>query len=459
MKEIPRNNDAEINTLGSILIDQEAMVAVSNVLKVADFFIEAHQVIYTAMLQLYNRGEGIDQITVAQEVHGMKKINEIGGVSYLSELISQVPTSLHAEYYARIVKSTSIRRRLISAAGQIENLAIEETDPAVCLSKTDQMLMTIQAEMATPHLITPNQLAELGFSHYDKLKNPQHRVSISTGYEELDYHTGGLFPGDYIILAARAGLGKSQVALQIAMEAGRFAPVLFCPVEMHFKQILDRIVASETGVPIRQIRTGGYSERLADDIFSHALPVVHESGIYLLAINNDIVDTPIVTSTLIGTMARHMKLSYGLGLIVIDYIGLLDPISGDERKSRADQIRHISRRLKVMANSLEVPLIAVAQINREAERKADKRPELSELRDSGSLEEDADAVYFLYRDDYYDTSTTNKGEAEFIVAKQRQGKSNFTLKLSWDDTFSRYREIGRMPQLSHRPIETPEAFK
>jgi replicative DNA helicase len=457
-KPLPINLSAEQSVLGSILIDEEAIVAVSPILKTADFFQDKHQIIYTSMLSLYNRGEGINEITLAQEINSQKKLEEVG-VDYFSQLISITPTSIHAEYYAKIVKSTSIRRRLISAGEQITSLAQEETDPNKCMSKIDQMLMSIQSDMAQPHLITPEQLSEIGATHYGALRNPQHRVSISTGFEELDYHTGGLFPGDFVVLAARAGLGKSQVALQMAQCAGKIVPVLFCPIEMHFKQILDRMVSSETGIPIRQIRSGGYTDEMSDRIFSQALPSVFESGIYMMALNNDIADTPQITSTLIGTMARHMKSAYGLGLIVVDYIGLLDPIAGDEKRQRSEQVRHISRRLKVMANSLEVPLLAVAQINREPERRADKRPSMSDLSESGGLEQDADSIYLLYRDDYYDTEANNKGEAEFCLAKQRQGKANIVLPLHWDETFSRYLEIGEPPKVNRPPRETPEEFK
>lgn len=454
--EIPWNESAEENCLGAILIDPDAIVAISPILKPQDFFTEQNQTVYTAMLSLYNRGEAINQVTVAQELGS--KLQEIG-LGYLSHLVASVFTSVGVESFARIVKSTSIRRRLISAGTQITTLANEEQDPNKCMSKIDQMLMTIQSDMAQPHLITPEQLAEIGAVHYGKLRYPQRHVSISTGFEELDFHTGGLFPGDYIVLAARAGLGKSQVALQMAQSAGKIAPVLFCPIEMHFKQILDRMTAQRVGVPIRQIRSGGYSDDLNDRIFSDALPSVYESGIYLLSLNNDMIDMPVVTSTLIGTMARHMKSAYGLGLIIIDYIGLLDPIAGDEKRQRSDQIRHISRRIKVMANSLEVPVLAVAQINRESEKKADRRPELSSLRDSGSLEEDADGVWLLYRDDYYDPDAANKGEAEFLVAKQRQGSGNIKLSLTWDSVWGRYREIGEMPKHTIPPRETPEEFK
>ncbi len=458
-EEIPRNQEAEENVLSSILLDPDAMVVATSIVSVADFYSEQNQFVYEAMSRLYNRGEGINQITVVQELISMNKLDETGGAAYQSYLVSEAMTSLHIQYYAKIVKDTAIRRRLISAAGQIESLAYKETDPNVCMSKIDQMLLGIQSSMAMPHLITPNQLAELGATHYGKLMNPAHRVSISTGFEELDYHTGGFFPGDYVILAARAGLGKSQVGLQMAEVAGSIVPTLICPIEMHYKQILDRLVASKTGMPIRQIRAGGYSEEVTDRIFGYALPKVHDSGLYLLALNNDIADSPNVTVNLISTMARHMKMSYGLGLILIDYIGLLDPMAGDEKRQRSEQIRHISRRFKVLANSLEVPLLCIAQINREPERRADKRPQLSDLGESGGLEQDADAVYLLYRDDYYDTETTNKGEAEFWIAKQRQGESNIKLTLHWQPEYSRYYEIGKQPNPPKRQVQTPEEFK
>lgn len=441
-KSIPRDLDAEEATLGSILIDSEAMDAVSPFLKIGDFFTEQNQLVYKSMLQLYNRGEAIDQITVSQELNSMGKYDEAGGAAYLSHLISIIPTSLHAVHYARIVKNTSIRRRLISCAGQIESLAYNEQDPQICMSKTDQMLLKIQSEMAIPHLITPEQLAELAFAHYDELRNPQHHVSLSTGFEDLDYHTGGFFAGDLTIFAARTGLGKSQVALQIAQVVGKIAPVLLCPIEMHYKQTLDRLTAQQIGVPIRQIRAGGYSEELADRIFGEVLPSIHNSGIYLLSLHNDIVDTPTITVNMISTMARHMKLAYGLGLIIIDYIGLIDPLTEQLRTSRAEQVGYISRRLKLMSNSLEIPTLAIAQINREPERRADKRPELSDLRDSGNLEQDADNVWFLYRDDYYDSDADTKGTAEFIIAKQRQGQSNIKLKLTWNEQYGKYNEIG-----------------
>jgi replicative DNA helicase len=437
----PYDLDAEEAVLGSVLIDDDAMTIVTSVVNVEDFYSEQNQFVYGAILRLYNRGVGINQITVAQELVSLNKLDDAGGAAYLSHLVSMVPTSLHAKYYAQIVKDTAIRRRLMSAAGQIENLAAKEPDPNVCMAKTDQMLLGIQAGMAIPHLITPTKLAELGAEHYGKMRNPLHRVAVSTGCESLDNITGGLFPAEYWILAARTGLGKSQIAFQISQAVGRLGPVLICPLEMHWKQILDRVTAQAVGVPIRKVRLGGYSDELTSNIFNIALPYVSESNIYLLSLGSNMVDAPSVTISTIGAMARHMKMAYGLSLVVIDYIGLIDPPSVEFRASRAEQVSHISRGIKGIANALEVPILAVAQINREPERRADKRPELSDLRDSGSLEQDADVVCFLYRDDYYDPEAENKHEAEFHIAKQRQGESGIKLIIHWDEIRGRYKEF------------------
>lgn len=437
----PYNEDAEEAVLGSILIDSESIYDILPFLQASDFFIEANQNIYECARKIAGRGEGVNQITLAEELIGIKKLNECGGAAYLSHLVSTTPTSLHIVYYANIVKHTSVRRRLISASGQIEALCYSEQDPNVLMSKADQLMLGVQSELSIPHLITPTKLAELGADHYGKMRNPTHRIAISTGCPDLDNITGGLFPAEYWILAARTGLGKSQIAFQIAQAAGSLAPVLVCPLEMHWKQILDRLTAQTVGVPIRKIRIGSYSDELTSDIFNVALPYVSESNIYLLSLGNNMVDTPSVTISTIGSMARHMKMAFGLGLIVIDYIGLIDPPSNEFRASRAEQVSHISRGIKGIANAMEVPVLAVAQINREPERRADKRPELSDLRDSGSLEQDADVVCFLYRDDYYDPDVPNKHEAEFHIAKQRQGESGIKLTIHWDEIRGRYKEF------------------
>ena len=437
----PYNEDAEEAVLGSILIDSDAIFDILPFLQSSDFFIESNQIIYDCARKVAGRGEGVNQITLAEELVGAKKLTECGGAAYLSHLVSRVPTSLHIVYYANIVKHTSIRRRLISASGQIESLCYSEQDPNLLMSKADQLMLNVQSELSIPHLITPTKLAELGADYYGKMRSPDRHVAISTGFAELDNLTGGMFPAEYWILAARTGLGKSQIAFQIAQAAGNLAPVLVCSLEMHWKQILDRLTAQTVGVPIRKIRVGGYSDELTSDIFNVALPYVSESNIYLLSLGNSIVDSPTASVATIGAMTRHMKMAYGLGLLVIDYIGLIDPPPNEFRASRAEQVAHISRGIKGIATAMEVPVLVVAQINREPERRADKRPELSDLRDSGSLEQDADVVCFLYRDDYYDADVANKHEAEFHIAKQRQGESGIKLMIHWDEIKGCYKEF------------------
>lgn len=434
----PYNEDAEEAVLGSILIDTDAMLEVS-LIGAEDFFIDANQIIFGAMLKIAQRGESINQITVAEELGN--KLNDAGGASYFSHLVAMVPTSIHAKHYAQIVKNTAIRRRLISATDQIASSCYNENDPVKILSNADRLLLSIQSSLSVPHLITPERLAELGVDYYGKLRDPANRIAVSTGFEQLDLCTGGLFPGEYWIIAARAGLGKSQVALQIAQNVGKNGPVLIFSLEMHWRQILDRLTAQAVGVPVRKIRGGGYDDDLMSRIYNIALPGVAESNLFLFELGNNAVEMPLVTIPMITSMTRHMKMAYGLSLVIIDYIGLIDAPREDMRSSRAEQVSHISRGIKGLTTSLEVPVIAVAQINREPERRANRRPELSDLRDSGSLEQDADVVSFIYRDDYYDSEAENKGEAEYWIAKQRQGESGIKLMMHWDRDYGRYKDF------------------
>ncbi len=441
-KQLPFDQDAEYATIGSLLIDGDVMNELS-FLQSGDFFIEQNQYVYSAIEQLFNRGDAIDQITVAKELIAMQKLDDVGGVAYLSQLVCIVPTSLHAKHYGRIVKNTAVRRRLISVAGQIENLAYSEQDPYKCMAKSDEMILRIQGDLSMPHVLTPYQLADKGTVRYPELQDTSRKVSISTGYYDLDQFTGGLFPSEYYILAARPGIGKSQIALQIAMAAGKRGPVLIFPLEMSWQSMLDRIVAQTLPTPkpphqiplLQKIRRGGYSDSFLDDIMAVSLPAVSESNIYLMSLQNDFIETPQFTLAMINSMCRHVKMAYGLKLVIIDYISLIDSPASDQRKSRAEQVGAVSKGIKHLCASIEVPVLALAQINREPEKRDGRRPRLENLRESGSLEADADAVFLMYRDM---TGEDDTEDAELIIAKQRQGQSGITLKMHWDAIRGRY---------------------
>lgn len=439
-RAVPFDEAAEEAVLGSILVDSDAIFDIAFI-DASDFFIEQNQLVFGAMLRIAKRGEAVNQITTAQELAVKNQLDEVGGASYLSYLVGHTPTSIHIHSYAQIVKNTSIRRTLISTTEQINSACYTENDPTIILSNADRMLLNVQSSLSMPHLITPTKLAEMGVEYYGKLRDPDNKIAVSTGFEQLDMCTGGMFPGEYWILAARAGLGKSQVGLQIGLNVGKRGPVLIFSLEMHWNQILDRLVAQQVGVPVRKIRVGGYDDDLMSRIYNIAIPSVAESNLFLFELGNNAVEMPLVTIPMITSITRHMKMAYGVSLVIIDYIGLVDAPKEDMRSSRAEQVSHISRAIKGLTRSLEVPCLAIAQINREPERRANRRPELSDLRDSGSLEQDADDVLFLFRNDYYDSEAEDRGEAELWIAKQRQGESGIKLMMHWDRDYGRYKEF------------------
>lgn len=438
----PFDLDAEQATLGAVLVDGDVMNELS-FLKPADFFSEQNQILYKAFEELFNRGEAITQITVANELVGVKKLNDVGGTAYLSGLVAQVFSPIYAKHYGQIVKNTAIRRRLISASERISSIAYNENDPYKCLAQADEYMIDIQNDLSIPHVITPYQLAEKGVIRYQKLQNPQHRIAVSTGFFELDQFTGGLFPGEYTIMAARPSIGKSQIALQVAQNVGKIGPVLVFALEMNWQSVVDRLVAQKLPkpkypqqvTPLQKIRRGGYSEEFLDNIMNISLPYISESNIYLMSLQNEFVEAPQFTLNVISSMARHVKMAYGLKLLVIDYIGLIDSPSSEQRKSRAEQVSAISKGIKHLCSSLEIPVLALAQINREPEKKEVKRPRLEHLKDSGSLEADADNVWLLYRDI---TGESDSNDAEMILAKQRQGQAGIILPMPWDSERGRY---------------------
>lgn len=435
---VPNNQEAEEAVIGSLLIDEELIFEIRSILKPSDFWNSIYRLIYEACIEISNRGEVVNQITVAHELNTKGKLAEIGGAAFLSTVISQTPTSLMAGSYARVVKNTAIARKVIALGQKIYVIGYEESDTKVMVQKIEEHFLDVQKEIAVPKLITPKHLAELGAERYTVLNQGEGK-SVKTGFNELDYQTGGLFGGEYWLVAARAGLGKTELILDIARNVGKQkGKVLLCSLEQSWAEILDRMMGSYTGKSPRLIRFGKYSEDLFDSIIYH-LADVSESNLYFYDSGGSNLPENITVSK-IFSIANHMKLSYGLDMIVVDYIGLIDDEYG---KSQNDRISYISRKLKLMARNLDVPLVCACQLNRRVEHAEDRRPTLSDLRDSGSLEQDADTVIFLYRDDYYedirekiqhDEGRDCAGTAELILAKQRQGGGReITYPLKWDN--------------------------
>jgi len=424
----PHDIEAEEAVIGSLLIDPEAILKVAVSLKAEDFFSETNRVIYQACLSLYQRNEAINQITVAHELMRQDKLEQIGSAAFLSHLISNVPTSLHVEYYAQIVSNAAIMRRLIAAAGQIEALGYEASpEVEASLNKAEDILFQVRMRRE-PRDFIPIRDA-LG-QYFEEAGPPTalregEILHILTGFTALDDFLGGLQRSDLIVLAARPSLGKTSLALNIARNAAinQKACVALCSLEMSREAVVQRLLASESGVDSRKVRLGRFGEK--DEIkIMEASGVLSEAPIY-------IDDSPQLRALDIRSKARRLHFERNIDLIIVDYLQL---IQGDgKNEARVQEISKITRALKTLARELNVPILAVSQLSRAVEWRASHVPQLADLRESGSIEQDADIVLFIYRDDMYfsaeDWSKVHdiekepypRGIADINIAKHRNG--------------------------------------
>jgi len=380
---VPYDTNAEQAVLGSLLVDGECIFSISDKISTEDFFVPENQLVYEACESIVERGEGINQITVARELAARNKLEECGGASYLSHLIANTPSSVSVRDYARIVRNLATQRRAISLGAQISERGYSEPDPKKLLSEIGKGYLKLQASVAMPQLVTPREWTEYGIDRYSKLSEGK-AVAISTGFEQLDFATGGVFPGEYWIVASVTGGGKTTIALQWAKILSVFGNVLLASTEMGKGDILDRRIATSLKRSLREIRSGQYSEELYRDIQAE-LGEVSESNIFYFGQAGSL-EIGGMTTDMLFSMANYMALSYGLKVIVVDYLQNLSDMYG---KSLYERTTHMSRRLQNMARSLNIPIICLCQLNRELFRRDDKRPRLSDLRDSGCIAGDS----------------------------------------------------------------------
>jgi len=434
VNDLPYNQEAEQAVLGSILIDGNSIHEVRNDLKDEHFYIPEHQYTYKACISLNDRGEAIDQITVSKELKSQGKLEEVT-VSYLSKLIASTPTSLHIRYYANIVRSSYVQRLGVKIASNIAEVSYREVDTTKLISEAEKQFLTLQKTVNLPHLLTPKDLANIATSRYMDAGIKQ--ASKPSGFHNLDLVTGGLFPGEYRIIGGRPGIGKTTLMWEMAQSVAKNDNTLFCSLEMPWGDIMDRVAATKCNTSPIAIRSGKWSEKEEKGIIE-AIGEVSESNMYFISKSSSGQEFGITTG-LLYSMAIHMKLSYGLSAIFVDYIQLFADEYG---RSPYERIGYISSRLKNMAQSLEVPIVCACQLTRHLEQQLDKRPALHDLRDSGRLEEDADVVIFIYRDDYYGDLKNEEtiGKAELIIAKQRQGEANISIPLIWNGRKRCYEE-------------------
>jgi replicative DNA helicase len=412
----PQNLDAEMSLLGAVLIDEEVIADVSEHVKPHDFYDRRHGLIYDAMMRLYEKHKPVDLLTLTEELKKKNDIETIGGSAYLTELTNYVPTAAHAEAYAELVAQKAIRRRLIKASSEISELGFdEETSTEELLQQAEQQLFAVSDQSLKQDLVSIESILTDSFDRMEELhRNKGALRGVRTGYRDLDNMTAGLQRSDLIILAARPAMGKTTLVTNLAYNVATIAkqPVLFFSLEMSKEQLVDRMLADASGVDAWNIRTGN----LSDDDFSKLSDAMGEMAEAPIFID----DTPGVSVLEMRTKARRAAHEQPLGLIIIDYLQLMQG-SGRDNGNRVQEVSEISRGLKLLARELNVPVIALSQLSRTVETRSPQIPQLSDLRESGSIEQDADIVMFIYREAYYNPETERENVTDLIIAKHRNG--------------------------------------
>ena len=411
----PQNIEAEQAVLGSLLIDREGVIRVAPFLRPEDFYRESHAQIYQAVLDLFEQKQPADFVTLCDTLEKRGQLDAVGGPAYVTSLINAVPTSIHIEHYGHIVELAALRRRLLDAAGQIARLAYEEDrDIEEVIDRSEALLFEVTERRESKDLVPLKRLLN---AYYDRLEYlQQHRdepVGLPTGFIDLDRLLGGFQPSDLIIFAGRPGMGKTSFALSVAQNAAlkHRAVVAFFTLEMSGEQLVQRMIASETGIDSRRLMVGDIHD-MELDRFLKASGALSETLFF-------IDDTAAPTPLEIRSKCRRLAAEYDLDLVVIDYMQLMS--GGVRAENRQQEISYISRSLKGLARELRVPVLAGSQLSRAVESRQDKKPILSDLRESGSIEQDADVVMFIHRDEAYDELTDRRNIADIIVAKHRNG--------------------------------------
>ena len=424
MRIPPHSVEAEQSVLGSILLDKEAMISVSETLVPEDFYKEAHKVIYESMLKLYNSQSEIDLITLTDELRDQGYLDDIGGIAYITSLSTVVPTTSNIKYYVNIVKEKSISRLLISAANDIINLGYDGSAKVeYVLENAEKKIFDISQERATNDFQPINQVISEALSMLEKLYEEKNDVTgLTTGFRDLNKKINGLQRSDFLLIEARPAMGKTAFALNLVQNAALKgdASVAVFSLEMSKEQLVQRMIASQSTVELKKIKTG----TLADNDW----PRITDGMAILSGAKIHIDDTPGIKISELRSKCRKLKIEKGLDLVLIDYLQLME--GEGQNESRQQEIAKISRSLKILAKELDCPVVALSQLSRAPEQRADHRPMLSDLRESGSIEQDADIVMFLYRDEYYNPDTEKKNIGEVIVAKNRHGETG-TVELVW----------------------------
>ena len=411
----PQNTEAESSVLGCLLLDRDALIKIADLITGDDFYDPKHKLVYEAIISLFERNMAVDTLTLSNELEERKQLDKVGGVSYLNQLVNTVPTAAHVVNYAMIVRKKGSLRRLIQTAGEISSLAFKEDgDIESILDQAEQRLFSVSQKHLKQNFIPITSVLHSTFERIDQLHRDKGALrGLATGFVDLDRHLGGLQKSDLIILAARPSMGKTALSLEIMrhVAVNSKIPVGIFSLEMSKDQLVDRLLAAQSDVDLFKIRTG----RLTDEDFEkigQAMGVLSEAPIFI----DDSAGSNIME---VRTKARRLQSEHGVGLIVVDYLQLME---GRSTENRVQEVSEISRSLKILAREMNVPVIALSQLSRQVENRPDKVPQLADLRESGSIEQDADVVMFIYREDMYKGKESHRPNiAEIHIKKHRNG--------------------------------------
>ncbi|MDI3530051.1 MAG: replicative helicase [Thermoanaerobacter sp.] len=426
----PQNIEAEQSVLGSMLLSRDAIIDVSEIIKADDFYKESHKKLFDVMMEMFEKDIPVDLVTVVDELRKRNMLEAVGGIDYIASLSSNVITTANVSYYAKLIKEKATLRRLIEASSEIMELSYEGDDVETVLDIAEQKIFDIAQGRNTTNFSPIKDVLMNTFYKIEELyKNKGQLTGIPSGFPDLDLKTAGFQPSDFILVAARPSMGKTSFALNIAQNAALLTglPVAIFSLEMSKEQLVNRLICSTANIDSQKLRTGNLDE---DDWMklAAAMTPLSKASIY-------IDDTPGIGVMDIRAKCRRLKLEKGLGLVMIDYLQLMQ--GRGRAENRQQEISEISRSLKSLARELNVPVITLSQLSRAPESRSDHRPILSDLRESGAIEQDADIVMFLYRDDYYHKDSEKKNIAEVIIAKHRNGPTG-TVELLWLAQYTKF---------------------
>src|SRR5215218_1394836 len=439
----PHDLDAERAVIGAMLVSESAVAAVAERLDAGDFYSEVHRIIYAAMMRLYSRGDPIDQLTLTNELRSVNEFERIGGRPYVFQIVESVPTAANAGRYADIVRGKALLRAIIDVGSRITEDAFREPeDVTEALDSAEQLVYGVSNRTLREHLAPVSELAPGALEMIQRLYEQEGEVTgVETGFEDLDRLTTGFHKSDLIILAARPAMGKTAMALNAIWHASgeKMMPVAIFSLEMSKEQLVQRLISQTTRIPAQALRSGNVKAedwpklvRGVAEVSRAPIWIDDTAGVTLMEIRAKVRR---LASQL--NVARELPLS----LVVVDYLQLMVG-QGNRAENRQQEIAEISRGLKVLARDLDVPVLAIAQLSRAVEARHDKRPLLSDLRDSGAIEQDADMVMFLYRDEYYNSESDDKGIAEVIVGKHRNGPTG-KVQLAWMEQYTKFASLAR----------------